>query len=806
MGRKYSTELKAANDPQSQYCMQAITWLVPRNTTSDGVNVFKSTRENEKTKARIPVEYRQVISGYWLLCSNAVGNLSRERFRTLATVSRSVSAAANSLNPNPGLDDSGKKNGEQDSASTTDDAYSTAVIAAARPVFFSSMCTTVVSGFMQWTGMLGKLPASPVLDALIAVFHAQLKLSKDLLNPDMFNQGERPRCLQISKARGVAGSLLAISIQETIDAGRQKKGHQDAIEGTSFKMMIESTSPAIAPWIMADTMEHMFRLDFFILMQLLCQKFQVPNNISLSDLQTWLQTGTSDHCPSLQNWIEPLSGNFVSSARLDKREGVLTEIENCMYITHMSLSSMIQNPNMSFDSTVCDAVGQMLFKQYSFCLAQDCQIHENLSGEEIMKIMLQCNVNQQFTWPAVFGDIDSLPRFWMCGTPPNPKHAESLALCPLRIVIIESKRANLCVDIRWLLLVSTLCGTRPSQASRHLVVGQWIQQFYRHCVPDRMINSQELFIGLPSPVMHGGFICPPIVKSGKKLLRRPDASSSSTPIGTDAPIASGMVEDLGPAAPRYQLAQIIKIPERHLPTDCVKYSFPHDEWTPVRIEIDGTFGSLKTSNDGKFWLMRSDQLAIDITSKNEDVESYLEGRVNMDLRPLCIFDRPGVLLNFENTWTGIAVKYENGRYKILKSDGSTTHLDPFETEDSVVKVGSDVYIQVEAFLDWKDRATFYTEHKRKGPMLGVDVESTAVIKSSISIPQENDNYTEDGYALVTLKQHTSLGATSVAFFGSSQIGSDNAAYTVSKSYNVHISHISVICPTEVPVFLSVYFQ
>jgi hypothetical protein len=841
MGRKYSTELKAANDPQSQNCMQAITWLIPRNTTSNDVNIFKTTRENEKTKARIPVEYRQVVYGFWVLCSNSVGNLSRERFRTLVTVSRSVSAAADSLDPNdaekkkkaaerraanPATAKRDKRNGVQDSSSAADDAYSTRVIAEARPIFFSSMCTTVVAGFMQWTGMLGKLPSSPVLEAIIQVFYAQLKLSKDIINPDMFNQGERPRCLQISKARGVASSLLATSIQETIDAGRLKKGHQHAIEGASLRMMTESTSAAIAPWIMADTMEHMLRLDFFILMQLFCKKLGVPDHTTLQDLKTWLRTGDAAHCPTLQTWIQDITNGdkLVNRAPLDKRGGNLTELGSCMYITHPSLGCIVQDPGMSFDSMVCESVGVALFKQFSFVLAEDCQIHENGSGGEIVKTMMICNANQQFAWPSMFGDIDSLPNFWMNKVPGNSNYMENLELCPIRVVMTEARRASVCVDIRWLLLVSSLCGNQPSQASRHLVVGQWIQQFYHNCVPDRMINSKELFIGLPSPVMHHGLICPPVVSSGKRLLSRPillpSASSFVSVVGTQAPISSGMIEDLGPAAPRYQLAKILNIEERRLPTNCVRYSLPHAQWTPVRIDSDGSFGSVKTSNNGVFWLLRSNQAApVNITAPHQIITnegsdndeaaplSFLDGRVNIDIRPLCIFDRPGVLIHHNNEWTGIVTKYDEicGKYNILKSNGDNTTLDPYQTEDAAVKIGSTVYVKISAFLEWKNEASFYTQTGRQGEIKGADVEPDDVLVCTLNVPVDEDM--TEGTAVVLFKQHTETGTTSIAFFGSSQIGNDRAAYAVGQSVNVHVSHISVSSPPQgVKTFVSAYTQ
>jgi hypothetical protein len=60
--RRYSTELKAGDDMQSQSCMQAVSWLVVRNTTGLDLNRFASTKEDEKNKGRMAIEYRQVSS------------------------------------------------------------------------------------------------------------------------------------------------------------------------------------------------------------------------------------------------------------------------------------------------------------------------------------------------------------------------------------------------------------------------------------------------------------------------------------------------------------------------------------------------------------------------------------------------------------------------------------------------------------------------------------------------------------------------------------------------------------------------
>jgi hypothetical protein len=464
---------------------------------------------------------------------------------------------------------------------------------------------------------------------------------------------------------------------------------------------------------------------------------------------------------------------------------------------------------MSADSTVCETVGSALFKRYSFPLAQDCQIHENLSGEEVVKVMVTCNVNQQFTWPSVFGDINSLPNFWLNQVPETP---EVLTLCPLRVVITEAHRACICVDIRWLLLISVLCGNEPSQSSRHIAVGQWVQQFYKRCIPDRMVCSRELFIGLPSPVMHGGFVCPPVVLGGRRLLRRPMTSSHNSSSATSmvvggVPIASGLVEDLGPAAPRYQLAKILKVEERRLPTSCVRYSLPHNQWTPVRVESNGTFGLLKTSNDGIFMLdVGGGSPAVNITSTAEDEESgsvFLDGRVNVDVRPLCVFDRPGIVTHHQKELAGIIINSSiPGLYQVLQSDGQQIELDPYQAEDAVLKIGSIVYVKLEAFTAWKDNATFYSNPNRGGESQGADLALHHVLECRLAIPIDEDM--AEGTGRVTYKQHTDAGSNSVAFFGSSQIGSDKTAYSIEKFVDVHISHWAICKPDLVNVFLSVF--
>ena len=758
MKRMYSTELTAGNDGQSQACMKAITWLIARNTTSTEASIFKSNRLNEKTKVPIPIEYKQVIYGYWVLCSNSVGVMSRERYRTICVVSRSVSSGAGALARNQGRGVQQSRD-VPDSSSVACDFLDKEVLDTAKPVFFSGMCTAVVAGFMQWIGVMGKTPASPVTEALCSIFYFHVKFSRFLLNPDMYDESERARCFQISKARCVAKSLFACALQETAESGRRCEGHREAIERCCLRMMTESITPSMVPWLISDTLEHMFRLDFLLLMQMMCHKFGVGSHgtIRLEDVLQWLDSGDDSHCVPLQTFLSRNQANRVRASMNNgaRRRGneELTSVAHCMYISsEASLGCTIPDPNMDVEAMVVGSVATGLFIQFNDVLAQQCQIDEKNGGEEILRAMLTSCVNQQMEWPSVFckSDDGKIPNFWMGSDPAENSQAKlKNALAPLRIVITEIRKALLCVDCRWLLLVHCISGSSPSQSSRFNAIGHWVRYFYRHNIPNTMIASPSLYIGMPSPYMHGGFILPQIfgdVESGehfRTLLQRPNIEECvkrniNIP-GTNAPIVTGLVEDLGPAAPRYQLAHVLNVNERTLPTDCVSYSLPMNIWLPVLLNTEADareFASLRVvrsdaqceDQDVKFELMvpgaASEEdvtaypLAHLLSEESEDIldlfekhkesvlaeesKTYMNGRLTRDVRPLCIFFRPGVLGQFDTgcefhsgLQLGIIKSYDynRARYRVCFKDYEK-ECDPYEVEDGAKAPGTTIYLSI----------------------------------------------------------------------------------------------------------------
>ena len=138
--------------------------------------------------------------------------------------------------------------------------------------------------------MLGNLQSSMIVEEVLDCFYAQLELSKDILNPIKYSADDRSRCFEVSKARIVPLSLLAQSIRAVVAAGRNPKTClREAAEDASFKLMFAGISPSTLPWLIADTLDNMFRTDLMILMQYFCKKLEIPNDLLFKDVLVWLR-------------------------------------------------------------------------------------------------------------------------------------------------------------------------------------------------------------------------------------------------------------------------------------------------------------------------------------------------------------------------------------------------------------------------------------------------------------------------------------------------------------------------------------
>jgi len=123
---------------------------------------------------------------------------------------------------------------------------------------------------------------------------------------------------------------------------------------------------------------------------------------------------------------------------------------------------------------------------------------------------------------------------------------------------------------------------------------------------------------------------------------------------------------MGPAALRYQLAAMLKVSERTLPTDSVSYSFPVAMWCPVRI-AEGEFASLKWNSDVGFVMQVPGSMEAVAPPGN-----YLGGRIGLDVRPLCMFDRSGVLVFLPSNELGLLREYDANRaaYRVTAASGA----------------------------------------------------------------------------------------------------------------------------------------
>ena len=709
--RKYSTELKTGGDQQSENCMSAIAWLIPRNTRARTANNFESTRENGETKERIRVEYRQVKGGYLAICSNSVRQGARERFHTMLAVSRSIASAAGGVDLGYA---SAMGQGSEDAAAARARKRRTALDGRVdrmtrggdqqlghmgRGIFFNALGVAFFTGFMQWTGMLGQIRETRTAAALLTTFDAHLDLCHDLLNPDMGTNSDRARFREISKARGVAASLLGISVRETIEAGRRKEPQQAAVERACMAFKAEGVEAALA-WTMGDMLEHMLRLDFFLLMLVLARKFKVPV-VALDALLAWLDTGDAAACPQARAFYDQAvaAGQISLEDKATDTQGPGADLPPpsacAMYLHDKSLE--VTKLDAPFTPEVrtrfCEAVGKRLHKEFSGPLMDCCQIKDSEVGDDIVRGMLEHSIDKRFAWPSVLMASGPPRALWTCVEPGRPpaQDPDTLALAPLRMFMTETTVATLYVDLRWMLLANALGQGQITQAARFTIVAQLVQRFYQHCVPPMLaMGGADLFLALPTQVVGAGFVWAPLLPSRRRTLRRP-----SPDIGVDAPgCPTGMIEDLGVAAPRYELAVALGLDERELPTDCVHYHFPAGVWTPALMGDEPI--SLRWERDGRFWMQRERDVAtdarIDITAGKEG-EGFLGGRVTRDVRPLCAFYRPGTVVRVSEGEWGSVGELQGGVYLILPMRARMT---PLEVQSRVLRPDTRVWVRAGA--------------------------------------------------------------------------------------------------------------
>ena len=102
-----------------------------------------------------------------------------------------------------------------------------------------------------------------------------------------------------------------------------------------------------------------------------------------------------------------------------------------------------------------------------------------------------------------------------------------------------------------------------------------------------------------------------------------------------------------------------------------------------------------------------------VSAKDTDEEVFLSGRINVNARPLCMFDRRGVavmMLVGTEERVGVIIEYDvmqagyrattnnNSRRREMEAEeGGVLILNPYEAEDAIIPVHGDVFVRVAAF-------------------------------------------------------------------------------------------------------------
>ena len=284
--------------------------------------------------------WTQVLYGILLLSTNmTVDGPVYERYKTICKVARNVASGAQGLDePREEEEQAAAGAGRLNFSSANPDTRSEELLRSARPLFFTGFGTAVCAAFLQWTGMLGDLQDCELFATAYRVFRAQLELSLAILDPEMAHPSSLGRSMQVSEARNVAHTLLVVALEESAEAGRRGEGQIQAVQGVGLRLMTAARHPATLPSLVCCTLEHMVRLDFMILMQMLAAAFRPPAEVQLEDVVDWVTAGR--RCEAADQWLQ--GQTLLSEASLDKAEGV-PPLRCGLYLRHDALECAVDN-------------------------------------------------------------------------------------------------------------------------------------------------------------------------------------------------------------------------------------------------------------------------------------------------------------------------------------------------------------------------------------------------------------------------------------------------------------------------------
>jgi len=309
---------------------------------------------------------------------------------------------------------------------------------------------------------------------------------------------------------------------------------------------------------------------------------------------------------------------------------------------------------------------------------------------------------------------------------------------------------------------------------------------------------------------------------------------------------------LGPAAERYKLSKILNVKERDLPTNCVSsYRLPFDVWIPVLVgskKYEYLFGSLRvafeadvnfvyklfigdaiydiTSGKDEQHEMRVEQENEEyqlITKMNSDAGEYmfLNNRVFVEIRPLCVFFRPGVLLKVtppndfddgEICAVVLSYDFEKARYNVLCSCGTKIQLNPYEVENCVQGFKKRVYVKLNGLcLSETDfsNLVFYCDGKIS-VMESADIDETKdVLSAELCIPREDlqDDFEVKGFvgngyvSVIIVMYNEKLKKDEIELLCSGDEA--KSSYIVA---NIHIKNLTFDCSGRKNVFFAVGYK
>jgi hypothetical protein len=205
-----------------------------------------------------------------------------------------------------------------------------------------------------------------------------------------------------------------------------------------------------------------------------------------------------------------------------------------------------------------------------------------------------------------------------------------------------------------------------------------------------------------------GILTPRIIETSRKVLGRPKRShgGSGSSAQSSALSPTGMIEDIAVVEERYQLAKWLGVSPDAVPTEQVSYTFPWRVWVPCAIEDDmSVCVSVRFEGNGQFRMCNAmDKREVDATPASADQKGFLDGRLCERVRPLCFFDRPGVLL-FGPFGPAVILRYDHleVKYVVRTAGGAQTqHVDPLDMERMVYRIGQPFLVNAEGLVSHRN--------------------------------------------------------------------------------------------------------